>query len=379
MEQDLPLPEDKKWMKVALSLGERGFMKTAPNPAVGAVVVKDGKIAGKGFHERAGAPHAEVMALKMAGEDARGGTLYVTLEPCNHFGKTPPCTSAILEAKISRVVYGTKDPNPDVKGGGGEYLRKKGIKVTSGVEEESCQELIRNFSVWVLEKRPYFLHKSALTMDGAVATYGRGREKISGEKSRKKVHHLRYEVDAVIVGGGTFRKDLPDLRPRGVKRKKEEGDRPIPLRVLISRTLPEPIGPFVTENPERSLVFTTLCKEDERKRWEEKGVEVVLFHPQEFSLLTIARNLFARGVYHALVEGGSTLRTLFLKEKLIDEMILIYAPLWVGGKPSLTLFSSDPEPIEKAWKGKIRKVEKVGEDLWVYLLPKRENPSKEGK
>jgi diaminohydroxyphosphoribosylaminopyrimidine deaminase/5-amino-6-(5-phosphoribosylamino)uracil reductase len=224
---------DIEYMQKALSLAQRGKGFTSPNPCVGAVVVKDGRIVGKGFHLAAGLPHAEVEALNDAGSNARGATIYVTLEPCTHFGKTPPCTQKIIKAGIKKVVVGCKDPNLDVCGGGIEYLRNNGIEVVTGILDSQAKILIEDF-IWYTrnDKKPFVILKCASTLDGRIATSTGDSKWITNEKSREFVHKIRHEVDAILVGSGTLHADDPSLtsRIKGVKTKD-------PLRIILDTHL----------------------------------------------------------------------------------------------------------------------------------------------
>jgi diaminohydroxyphosphoribosylaminopyrimidine deaminase/5-amino-6-(5-phosphoribosylamino)uracil reductase len=225
--------------------GSKGIGPDLPNPVVGAVVVKNNRVVGKGYHQRAGGPHAEVYALKEAGDQAKGATLYVTLEPCNHFGRTPPCTLAIQESGIARVVYGMNDPNPQVKGGGGEWLRAQGLEVVKGVLEEECRRLNEVYIKWIATGLPFVILKAAISLDGRIATRTGDSQWISGETSRLLVHRLRNQVDAVLVGIGTVLKDDPRLTVRlpGERKTKD------PLRVVIDPRLRLPRRPVSSATP----------------------------------------------------------------------------------------------------------------------------------
>ena len=228
---------DTRFMREALRQARKGLGRTSPNPAVGAVIVKQGNVIAKGYHKKAGLPHAEVEALKKTDKKARGCTLYVTLEPCNHQGRTPPCTESILKAGISRVVVGMKDPNPDVSGGGCEFLKNNGIDVSCGVLEKECRLLNEAFLTCVLEKRPFVTAKSAITLDGWTATATGHSKWITNDKSRQFVHRLRDRVDAVMVGVGTVLADDPQLTTR-LKR----GQGKDPARIVVDSRLRTPLN-----------------------------------------------------------------------------------------------------------------------------------------
>ncbi len=206
--------DDRHFMKMALDLAVKGEGSTSPNPMVGAVVVKDGQVVGSGYHKIAGGPHAEVNALEAAGELAKGATLYVTLEPCNHTGRTPPCTRKILELGIERVVAAMKDPNEKVAGGGAEFLEQNGIRVTIGVCEEQARKLNEAFIKYIRTGRPFVMTKCAATLDGRIATRTGDSRWVTGETARRFVHRLRHRVDAIMVGINTIRTDDPSLTTR---------------------------------------------------------------------------------------------------------------------------------------------------------------------
>ncbi|UCF84800.1 MAG: bifunctional diaminohydroxyphosphoribosylaminopyrimidine deaminase/5-amino-6-(5-phosphoribosylamino)uracil reductase RibD, partial [Desulfobacteraceae bacterium] len=226
---------DEKFMREALRQARKGLGRTSPNPAVGTVIVRDGQILAKAYHRKAGLPHAEAEALSKLRGSAPGGTLYVNLEPCNHHGKTPPCTEAILRSGIERVVVGMKDPNPAVTGGGCEFLRRNGIKLTTGVLEQECRQLNEAFIKFATSGRPFVILKSALTMDGWTATSQGHSKWITSEKSRQFVHRLRDQVDAVMVGIGTILADDPCLTTR-----LNRGLGKDPLRIIVDTHLKTP-------------------------------------------------------------------------------------------------------------------------------------------
>jgi diaminohydroxyphosphoribosylaminopyrimidine deaminase/5-amino-6-(5-phosphoribosylamino)uracil reductase len=285
---------DEEWLERALELAERGRGTTAPNPVVGAVLVRDGEIVGEGWHERAGGPHAEIVALEAAGEKARGATLYVTLEPCAHHGRTPPCAAAIVAAGVARVVAAVGDPNPETDGAGFDRLRAAEIEVEIPGGELQWRARVQNeaFRVWVAEGRPFVVYKAAVTLDGSVAVPG--RRWVTGEESRRRVHELRASVDAVAVGMGTVRADDPQLTAR------EVGARRQPRRLAFGR------GPL-PDGSELELVAGPLEEE-------------------------LAR-LAVEGVQSLLLEGGPTLATSFVAAGLVDKLVLFVAPTLAGAGP----------------------------------------------
>ncbi len=285
---------DREWLERALELAERGRGTTAPNPVVGAVLVRDGEIVGEGWHERAGGPHAEIVALEAAGEKARGATLYVTLEPCAHHGRTPPCADALVTAGVARVVAAVGDPNPETDGAGLDRLRAAGIEVELPGGELEWRARAQNeaFRVWVAESRPFVVYKAAVTLDGRVAVPG--RRWVTGEESRRRVHELRASADAVAVGMGTVRADDPQLTARDVGATRQ------PRRLAFGR------GPL-PDGSELELVAGPLEEE-------------------------LAR-LATEGVQSLLLEGGPTLATSFVAAGLVDKLMLFVAPTLAGAGP----------------------------------------------
>ena len=260
---------DRRMMQRCLELARRGLGRTSPNPMVGAVIVKDGEIIGEGFHPRAGEPHAEVFALKAAGENARGATIYVSLEPCNHYGRTPPCSEAIVAAGLAQVVVGMVDPNPLVAGGGIKRLQEAGIEVISGVEEEACRKLNEGFIHRILYKKPLGILKYAMTLDGKIATTTGHSAWVTNQDARSAVKVVRAGCDAVVVGGNTVRKDNPRLTSRLAGAHN-------PLRVVMSRSLNLPSEAHLWETQEASTLVLTEpgVKPKVKENLQKKGVEV---------------------------------------------------------------------------------------------------------
>jgi diaminohydroxyphosphoribosylaminopyrimidine deaminase / 5-amino-6-(5-phosphoribosylamino)uracil reductase len=295
---------DEAYLERALELAERGRGRTVPNPLVGAVLVADGEIVGEGWHERAGEAHAEVVALEAAGERARGATLYVTLEPCAHHGRTPPCADALVEAAVGRVVAAAGDPNPLTNGAGLEILEAAGIPVELAGGDLEWRARVQNeaYRVWVAERRPFVVYKAAVTLDGRVTVPG--SRWVSGEESRRQVHELRAQMDAVAVGMGTVRADDPQLTARGVGAERQ------PRRLAFGS------GPL-PDGSELELLSGSL--EDELARLAEEGVQSLL------------------------LEGGPTLATAFLAAGLVDKLMFFVAPTLSGSGPRFV--GRLPEPL----------------------------------
>ena len=325
-------------MARALELAARGEGRTAPNPPVGAVIVAGGTIVGEGFHARAGGPHAEVVALRDAGERARGATIYVTLEPCAHHGRTPPCTTALIEAGVARVVIGCTDPNPRVTGGGAGVLETAGIDVATGVLEDDCRRLIAPFAHHATTGLPFATLKSAVTLDGKTATSTGRSQWISSEPARQETHRLRDRVDAIVVGVGTVLADDPRLTTRGV-----EGGRD-PLRVVLDSELRTPPESTILhlDSPAATVVATTERAPAARlAAIESTGAEVLVLDRDStgrVDLHALWKTLGDRGVLHMLLEGGATLAQSALETGLIDRMVIVVAPLLFGGDDAPGIF-----------------------------------------
>ena len=321
--------DDARFMRLALRLGRRGLGRTSPNPPVGAVLVADGAIVGRGYHRRAGAPHAEVEALRVAGARARGATLYVTIEPCAHHGRTPPCTDAIITAGVRRVVFGTRDPNPSVTGNGMGRLREAGIEVESGVEQAACDELIAAFRKHVTTGLPLVTLKLAASLDGRIATAGGESRWITGEDSRRFVHQLRATHDAVLVGAETVIRDDPELtcRIRGGHN---------PLRVVLDGRLRVPLRARVLTNTgaAATLVCAGRRAPATKLRWmQEHGVEVLRLSDRagNVPMRQLMRALGQRGIMSVLIEGGATVAAAAVGARLVDRVLIFYAPKLIGG------------------------------------------------
>lgn len=303
---------DEKYMRMALGLARRAEGLTSPNPLVGAVIVKRGKVIGRGYHKRCGLPHAEVNALKDAGDKARGAVLYVTLEPCNHFGRTGPCTDALMEAKIKRVVIGMKDPNPLNNGRGIKKLHSRGIKISVGVLENEAKELNKPFIKFITTGMPYVTVKMAESLDGKIATKRGDSKWITSEDSRRYVHRLRARADAVMVGANTAIKDDPALLSRNSKGKQ-------PVRVIVGN---------IDKMARNARIFSTAGKSPVYIAAPKRGGRV--------DLKDLLRKLGKMGIMHLLVEGGGELVASLVEKRLVDEFLFFIAPKIIGGRDALT-------------------------------------------
>jgi diaminohydroxyphosphoribosylaminopyrimidine deaminase/5-amino-6-(5-phosphoribosylamino)uracil reductase len=324
-------PEDLRWMGRALELAGRGAGLTFPNPVVGAVLVRAGRAVGEGFHARAGGAHAEAGALEQAGTMAHGATLYVTLEPCNHTGRTPPCVQAITTAGVKRVVAATRDPNPRVPGGGAAALSRAGIEVTLGCREGEAIALNRVFITAALRGRPHVTLKWAATLDGATADVRRGSRWITGSEARIEAHRMRSRADAIVVGIGTVLADDPALDVRlGGPWPRE------PFRVVVDSRARLPVTARLigVGKPERAFVAVTDAADPERlERLETRGVTVLRCKSQEgqVDVSDLVSRLGALDVGGILVEGGGKLAWAFLEAGLVDRVVAFTAPILLGG------------------------------------------------
>ncbi len=322
--------QDLLFMRKALRLAARGAGRTSPNPLVGAVLVRDGAVVGQGFHEVLGGAHAEVNAIADAGGRANGATLYVTLEPCNHHGITPPCTKAVVEAGISRVVCGMTDPNPDVAGGGAAYLDKLGIKTITGVLEKECRAMNQPFIKYVTTRLPYVRVKAAATLDGYIAGTTGDSKWITNERSRRFGHQLRYTSDGVLVGSGTVLSDDPLLtaRLRGACRQ--------PVRIVLDSGLRIPLQSRLVASAGESPVWV-ICAASAPSRREtaliDRGVTVLRAADGEngLNLHQILEELGKRRISSLLVEGGGKVLGSFIDGGMADEFYFFYAPKLLAG------------------------------------------------
>lgn len=318
-------------MRRALALARRAAGRTSPNPLVGAVVVRDGRVVGEGYHRKAGTPHAEVHALRAAGALAQGATLYVTLEPCDHHGRTPPCTEAILAAGIRRVVTATIDPNPLVAGRGLERLRRAGVEVVTGVLEDEARELNEAFFKYITAGRPLVTYKYAMTLDGKAAARTGASRWISGPAARRLVHRLRAQADAVLVGVGTILADDPELTVRDARGRD-------PVRVVVDSLLRTPPTARVVAAAARSgaptwIATTPAAPAERRAALQAAGAEVLVLPARDgrVDLAALMAELGRREVTSVLLEGGPTLAAAALDAGLIDRVAAFVCPLLLGG------------------------------------------------
>ena len=354
---------DEKFMRRALFLAESRTKDVSPNPRVGAVLVMSGKIVGEGATQPYGGAHAEIIALRKAGPRAQGATLYVTLEPCSHHGKTPPCSEAIIAAGVRRVVAAMKDPFPKVRGKGFSLLKRAGIKVGVGLLKKEAGELNPAFFFAVTHGRPWVLLKVALSMDGKIAGKGGKPLWITGEKARRRVHEMRSRMDAILVGRGTAQKDDPALTVRLPGHRRDDG---WPLRVLLDSNLRVPPKAQIFQGAAKTVVFTSRkapVRREENLR--QKGILVFRVPLQEkmLSLKAVLKVLHSLQVRSLMVEGGGRVQGTFLKEGLVDEVALLLSPKILGKDALPWRGDGGIENLRRLSFLKQTRMESVGEDL----------------
>ncbi len=363
------LDSDQFYMRKALRLAAFGAGNTSPNPMVGAVLVKDGRIVGQGYHEILGGPHAEVNAIADAGERAHGAVLYVTLEPCNHQGRTPPCTRAVIEAGISRVVFGMRDPNPEVAGGGGAYLSGRGVEVSGGVLEFECRSQNQPFLKRAETSLPYVILKAAATLDGFIATSTGDSKWITNERSRKFAHKLRGMADAVLVGIGTVLADDPMLTARLSGKQKMRQ----PVRIVLDTELKLPIDSRLARTSGDAPVWA-VCAESASREKEEAlistGMQVIRLPAAKGSpgidTTALLPELSRRQISSLLVEGGGRVLGSFLEAGLADEFHFFYAPKILADPDGTSMVRGSRRlKITESFPAYGIRVRRFGEDLLI--------------
>ncbi|HHT9118821.1 MAG TPA: bifunctional diaminohydroxyphosphoribosylaminopyrimidine deaminase/5-amino-6-(5-phosphoribosylamino)uracil reductase RibD [Candidatus Hypogeohydataceae bacterium YC38] len=369
------MTEDERFMRRALELAEKGRGRVEPNPMVGALVVKDGEVVGEGYHEYFGGPHAEVKALEKAGEGARGASLYINLEPCAHYGKTPPCVEALIEAGIKRVVLAVMDPNPLTAGKGLQRLKQAGIEVLCGVLEEEARSLNAPFFKLMTVGMPYVIAKWAMSLDGKTATHTGDSRWVSSQESRQYVHRLRSQVDAVMVGIGTVLRDDPLLTSR------VEGGRN-PRRVVVDGQARLPLDSRLvkTINEAEVIVATTALAPRERLEGLERvGCKLLVVKGKErrVDLIDLMKKLGEMQFTNILLEGGGTLTASFFEEGLVDRVVIFMAPkIFGGGEARLPVAGVGVDRVEEAFRLKDIRVSRLSEDILIEAIVEKD--SREG-
>jgi diaminohydroxyphosphoribosylaminopyrimidine deaminase/5-amino-6-(5-phosphoribosylamino)uracil reductase len=360
-------PQDSHWMARALCLAERGLYTTTPNPRVGCVLVRDGQVVGEGWHERTGEPHAEIHALRAASDTARGATAYVTLEPCNHHGRTPPCTDALIRAGVARVVAAIQDPNPQVSGQGMAKLRAAGIEAECGLMEAAARELNTGFFSRMTRGTPWVRSKIAASLDGRTALANGASRWITGEAARQDAHRWRARSCAVLAGIGTVLADNPQLNVRGIETTRQ------PLRVVVDSYLRLPPEARILQNSQEGghagkvIVYTGMQDTGKIAALENAGAQVVLLADAHgrVDLGAMLRHLASLGCNEVLVEAGSGLNGALLQAGLVDELVLYLAPHLLGdqaqGVAGLGELTALAQRIELEWQD----VRNIGKDLRI--------------
>lgn len=357
---------DEQYMNLALDLAEKGAGYVSPNPMVGAVVVRDGRVVGSGFHRAVGTAHAEVNAIDDAGDKAEGATLYVTLEPCNHTGRTPPCTEKVLQARIKKVVVAMADPNPNVTGGGNDRLRAEGLEVVTGVCEARARKLNESFIKFICTKEPFVILKSAATLDGRIATRTGDSRWVTGEAARYYVHSIRQGVDGIMVGIGTVKADDPSLTTRLEGMKGRD-----PIRVILDTRLSIPEDAKVLRHDSDSdtvIICSSAVPADKKERLARlKGVRIMEAPLKDngIDLPWLMKQLGGIGITSLLVEGGSHVTASVLASGIADKMLLFFAPKLLGGDGIPICAGPGPERMADCIPLRDMEVHRFGEDIMV--------------
>lgn len=360
------LPCDQYYMQIALNLASQALGRTSPNPVVGAVIVKDGEVVGEGYHQKAGTPHAEIHALKQAGDKANGATVYVTLEPCSHFGRTPPCADALVKAGVKRVVIATLDPNPQVAGQGQQKLLEAGIIVDTGILEKEARQLNEAFFKYIRTGNPFVSLKTAMTLDGKIAAVSGDSKWITAAEARHHVHQLRDTYDAIMVGIGTVLHDDPLLNTR-----LDREDVHHPVRVIIDTYLDLPLDSQIAKSSHelRSLVFCSGQADlDREKRLQAAGCEVIRLPEQEglLPLENVLQHLGGEGIMSLLVEGGGEINAFLLENRLADKVYWFIAPKIIGGRNAATpVQGSGLNIMQDAWELQSIEVTRFKRDILI--------------
>ncbi|MBI4040464.1 MAG: bifunctional diaminohydroxyphosphoribosylaminopyrimidine deaminase/5-amino-6-(5-phosphoribosylamino)uracil reductase RibD [Deltaproteobacteria bacterium] len=352
------------YMKQALELARKAEGQTHPNPLVGALLVKDGKIVGRGYHKRAGEMHAERMALDEAGEAARGATLYITLEPCCHVGRTGPCTESIYRAGVREVIVGMEDPNPEMNGKSLRELKRLAVNVQTGICEKECRELNEYYTYWMKHQLPFVVLKTASTLDGKIATFKGESKWITSEESREFVQSLRRRVDAILVGIGTVTTDNPSLT---VHKEREFMN---PLRIVVDSKLRISVRAKILKIDDRTKTMVATTRRapiKKRKALERKGVEILVVPDKRgrVSLVSLLKHLGKIGMTSLLVEGGAEVNASFLKEKLTHKVYAFVAPRILGDDALGAFSKMGLSDLDQAVRLKHVSVEPIGQDFLI--------------
>ena len=350
---------EARFMKRAIELAQRA--RPSPNPRVGALLVKDGTVVGEGFHEYAGGPHAEIVALKKAGKKARGATLYLNIEPCSHYGRTPPCTRALITAGVKKVVAAMKDPNPRVNGNGARELRKAGVGVEFGLLEREAAGLNEAWIKYIAEKTPFVALKAGMSVDGKITDYAGHSKWITSDEARKHARKMRSEYDAILVGINTVLADDPRL-------KATSGGNPV--RVILDSRLRIPLGANVLADNRVIIATTQKCSKAKKAALERKGVRVWVFvDGGRVNIRALLKKLAENEITSVLVEGGSETAASFVKQGLADKFIFFIAPKILGGAKAKGVVGGKGFPLSKAPTIDFQRITRIGPDLLVEAVP----------
>lgn len=357
---------DQSYMRQALALAKKAKGFTSPNPCVGAVIVKNDTVAGQGFHRAAGRPHAEVEAIADAGSNTKGAAIYVTLEPCNHYGKTPPCTRAIIDAGIKRVVIGCRDPNPDVAGNGIQTLKENGIEVVSGILESQAKALIEDFIWFIRHRTPFVTLKCAATLDGRIATVTGDSKWITSAASRQYAHKIRNDVDAILVGSGTLHADNPSLTSRINDVKTKD-----PVRVILDTRLSiDPDAKVLNQSSDAVTIIAAGpdISHEKKKRVEDKGARVLQLplKGNKLDLHELMIKLGQMSILSLLIEGGSVVAGTVLREQMVNKVLYFIAPKFIGGNDGFPVFDGQGvKLIQEAFTLKDVSTHRFDDDILV--------------
>lgn len=357
---------DVEYMELAINLAKATTGQTSPNPHVGAVLVKENQIVGIGAHLKAGEPHAEVHAIRMAGEKARDATLYVTLEPCSHFGKTPPCSNLVIETGIKKVFVASTDPNPLVGGAGIKKMREAGIDVEVGLMKAEAAELNKVFFHYINTGLPFVTLKSAVSLDGKIATATGESQWITSEEARKDVHYFRHTHDAILVGVNTVIKDNPSLTTR-----LEAGGKN-PVRVILDTCLRTPLDSRVINDQLSQTIIVTGAEAEPAtvKQFTDRGIEILTLETSKIIISDMLKKLAERGITSVYVEGGAEVHGSFLTERAFQQVITYIAPKLIGGKSAPSSFGGEGIALlEDTVSLEIKEVKQIGRDIRIIAEP----------
>lgn len=353
---------DQDYMRLAIELASKTSGQTSPNPVVGAVVVKDNQIVGMGAHLKAGEAHAEVHAINMAGEKAKGATVYVTLEPCSHFGRTPPCADLLVKSQVRRVVIASTDPNPLVAGQGIEKLKKAGIEVDVGILQEEAEQLNEVFFHYISTGMPYVTLKSAASLDGKIATVTGESKWITSAEARLDVHKYRHQHDGILVGVNTIFKDDPELTTRLPLGGKN------PIRIILDTNLRTPLtAKIVNDNYAPTwIIVGKNAGEEQAAAMKAKNVEIIKMPTETFDIPNVLKVLGEKGITSLFVEGGSQVHGSFIKSKAVNQVITYIAPKIIGGAAAPTAIGGEGfKQMKDVLELQIKSIEKIGPDIKI--------------